>query len=75
VESSAGEEGVVAPRIRVDRQSCQSSGRCVAAAPAAFAFDADRLAYATPAADALPAAEAREIADACPALAIELLDP
>jgi ferredoxin len=63
----------VAVRVRVDRQSCQSSGRCVAAAPEAFAFDAERLAAVAPGAAALPPERACEIARACPALAIEVL--
>jgi ferredoxin len=62
----------VAVRLRVDRQSCQSSGRCVAAAPEAFAFDAERLAEVRPGA-ALARQRALEIARACPALAIEVL--
>jgi ferredoxin len=61
-------------RVRVDRDACQSSGRCVAAAPGAFRLDADHLAEATPAADALPEAHQREIARACPAIAISLHD-
>ena len=31
-------------RVRVDRNGCMSSGRCIAAAPDVFTFDADRLA-------------------------------
>jgi ferredoxin len=61
-------------RIRVDPQSCQSSGRCLAAAPEAFAFDAERLATPTSAAAELPRERALEIARACPALAIELFE-
>ena len=64
----------MAIQLRVDRESCQSSGRCLAAAPEAFALDGDRLAGATPAASALPLARALEIARGCPALAIEVLD-
>ena len=64
----------MAIRVRVDRQSCQSSGRCLAAAPEAFALDAERLAAATQAASSLPLARALEIARGCPALAIEVLD-
>lgn len=64
----------MAVRVRVDRQSCQGSGRCLAAAPEAFALDADRLARATPAAAELPLARALEVARGCPALAIELFD-
>jgi ferredoxin len=61
-------------RIRVDPQSCQSSGRCLAASPEAFAFDRERLAAPTAAAAGLPLERALEIARACPALAIEVLD-
>jgi ferredoxin len=64
----------MAVRVRVDRQSCQSSGRCLAAAPEAFALDADRLARPTAAASDLPLARALEIARGCPALAIEVFD-
>jgi ferredoxin len=61
-------------RVRVDPQSCQSSGRCLAAAPEAFELDADRLARATAAAAELGLERAREIARGCPALAIEVFD-
>jgi ferredoxin len=61
-------------RVRVDPQSCQSSGRCLAAAPEAFEFDADRLARTTAAAPGLDLERAREIARGCPALAIEVFD-
>jgi ferredoxin len=64
----------MAIRVRVDPDSCQSSGRCVAAAPEAFAFDADRLARAGSGAAELPLERAREIARGCPALAIEVFD-
>jgi ferredoxin len=60
-------------RLRVDRASCQSSGRCIAAAPAVFGFDADRLAELRAGAPALPLAEALGIARGCPALAIDVL--
>jgi ferredoxin len=61
-------------RVRVDRESCQSSGRCLTAAPEAFTFDGDRLAETTPGAGRLSLEEAREIARGCPALAIEVFD-
>ena len=61
-------------RIGVDRESCQSSGRCVKNAPGAFRLDADHLAEATDAAQALPDEEKRAIARDCPALAIHLQD-
>jgi ferredoxin len=63
----------VGVRVRVDRQSCQSSGRCVAAAPEAFAFDAEHLAALVPGAPALARERALAIARGCPALAIEVL--
>ena len=63
----------MAIRVRVG-DGCQSSGRCLAAAPEAFAFDGDRLARATAGAEALSLERAREIARACPALAIEVFD-
>ena len=64
----------MAIRVRVDRNGCLSSGRCISAAPGAFAFDGDRLAEATAGAGALSLEQAREIARGCPALAIELFD-
>jgi ferredoxin len=64
----------MAIRVRVDPDSCQSSGRCIAAAPEAFHFDADRLARTGPAAGELGLERAREIARGCPALAIEVYD-
>jgi ferredoxin len=63
----------VGVRVRVDRESCQSSGRCVAAAPATFGFDPDRLAQVDPGAPELPLARALDIARGCPALAIDVL--
>jgi ferredoxin len=64
----------VGVRVRIDRQGCQSSGRCLAAAPEAFAFDAERLAQPTAGAAALSLERAVEIARGCPALAIEVYD-
>jgi ferredoxin len=64
----------MAIRVRVDPDSCQSSGRCIASAPEAFSFDADRLARARAAAGELGLERAREIARGCPALAIEVYD-
>lgn len=61
-------------RVRVDRDACQISGRCVAEAPGAFRLDAAHLAEATSAAHTLPEARQREIARACPAIAISLHD-
>jgi ferredoxin len=61
-------------RVRIDKNSCQSSGNCLDAAPEAFAFDEDGLAEAGPAAEGLPRARLLEIARRCPALAIAILD-
>ena len=61
-------------RIQIDKQSCQSSGRCVRAAPGAFAPDADHLAEALPGARKLSDAEQLAIARGCPALAIHVFD-
>lgn len=60
--------------VRIDAESCQSSGRCVRAAPGAFALDADHLAHPLPGAAALPGAELLGIARGCPALAIHVFD-
>ena len=61
-------------RVRIDKQSCQSAGNCVGAAPEAFSFDADGLGDAGPGAGQLPRARLLEIARRCPALAITILD-
>jgi ferredoxin len=61
-------------RVRIDKQSCQSSGRCVAAVPGAFRLDGDHLAEPLPVASDLPEARQVQIARSCPALAISLHD-
>jgi ferredoxin len=61
-------------RVSVDKQSCQSSGRCVRAAPGAFALDADHLAEVLPGAADLSDDAQLAIARACPALAIHVFD-
>lgn len=60
--------------VEIDKQSCQSSERCLAAAPEAFGLDDDHLGDVLPGAAALPLERLRTIAAACPALAIRLLD-
>ncbi len=60
--------------LRIDKQSCQSSGRCVGAAPGAFALDADHLAEVLPGAAALADEQALSIARGCPALAIHVFE-
>ena len=61
-------------RVRIDKQSCQSSGRCVNAAPSAFELDEDHLAAVRPGTAQLGDAELLAIARGCPALAIALFD-
>jgi ferredoxin len=61
-------------RIRVDSNGCLSSGRCVAAAPEVFSFDADRLARAAAGAISLALEDAVAIARGCPAQVIDVLD-
>jgi len=60
-------------RVRVDRNGCMSSGRCIAAAPDVFTFDADRLARAAEGETPLALDDALAIARGCPALAIDVL--
>jgi ferredoxin len=64
----------VALQVRIDKNSCQSSGNCLEAAPGAFAFDPDGLAEPGPGAESLPRARLLEIARRCPALAIAIFD-
>jgi ferredoxin len=64
----------VAPRVRIDKNSCQSSGNCLEAAPGSFSFDEDGLAEPAPGAESLPRARLLEIARRCPALAIAIFD-
>jgi ferredoxin len=61
-------------RVRIDKNSCQSSGNCLEAAPEAFRFDEDGLAEAGPGVEGLSRARLLEIARRCPALAIAILD-
>lgn len=60
---------------KVDKQSCQSAGRCVEAAPEGFGWDGDHLAETLPGAAALADEQLVAIARACPALAIQLYGP
>ncbi len=59
-------------RVRIDKKSCQSSGRCVAEEPTGFAVDEDYLADVKPEAGDLPLERLRAVARSCPALAITL---
>lgn len=61
-------------RVEADRESCQSSGHCAKEAPEAFRLDADHLVEAIEGAAALSDERKREVARACPALAIRLFD-
>lgn len=61
-------------RVRIDKQSCLSSGRCVATAPEAFGLDADHLGDVLPAAAELRRKALVAIARNCPGLAISLFD-
>jgi ferredoxin len=61
-------------RVRIDKNACQSSGHCAAAAPEAFGLDADDLGDVLPGADRLPLERLREIARSCPALCISIAD-
>ncbi len=61
--------------VKIDKQTCQSSGRCTQAAPELFVLDADHLAEVLPDPPELPDARLLEIARGCPACAIQLYDP
>ena len=61
-------------RIEVDKQSCQSSGRCVELEPGGFGWDADDLGDVLPGAAALPRERLLAVARHCPALAISVYD-
>jgi ferredoxin len=60
--------------VRIDKNSCQSSGNCVEAAEAGFGFDEDGLGEVLAGAAQLPRARLLEIARRCPALAIGVFD-
>jgi ferredoxin len=60
--------------VRIDPQSCQSSGRCARAAPRAFGLDADHLAEVLPGVAELSDEALLAIARGCPALAIHVFD-
>ena len=60
--------------VRIDKQSCLSSKRCVLAEPEAFASDADHLGNVLPDAARLSRERLLEVARACPGLAISVHD-
>lgn len=61
-------------RAQVDPDICISSGRCVADAPGAFAFDDDEIAGAIDGAASLEREALLTIARNCPAEAIRVYD-
>ena len=60
--------------LKIDKQSCLSSGRCVAVAPTAFGLDDDQLAEVLGGAAALSDEQLLAIAKTCPSCAILLHD-
>ena len=64
----------MAYRAEVDKRSCQSSGRCLEAAPGHFAWDDDQVAEFRPGPEPLADEALLAIARRCPALAIAVFD-
>lgn len=60
--------------VVIDKQVCQSSGKCVDEQPDAFGFDEDDLGEVLPAASTLSRERLLAIAARCPAIAIEVFD-
>jgi ferredoxin len=61
--------------VSIDRDSCMSSGNCVADSPTAFDFDDDDIAIVTAAAAEVPDDRLLRVARNCPAGAIVVRDP
>ncbi len=61
-------------RASVDKDTCISSGRCVADAPATFRFDGDEIAEAAPHHPGLSDDALLGLARACPSGAIRVHD-
>ncbi len=61
-------------KVRVDRDDCISSGKCVADNPGAFGFDDDDLAVVLPGAASLSDERLIRAARTCPSGAIRLFD-
>ena len=58
-------------RVRIDRDECMGAGKCVTAAPLAFALDQpDELAAVLPGVEDLDTTRLQSIIDECPAQAI-----
>lgn len=64
----------MAHTVRVDKDLCISSGKCVADFPRAFRFDDDEISEATENASSLTDDEMVEAARNCPSGAIAVLD-
>ncbi len=60
--------------VRIDKQGCLASGRCVSAAPDAFGWDEDHLGDVRPGATSLTPERLVTIARNCPSLSISVLD-
>ncbi len=60
--------------VKIDKQSCQSSGNCVDLAPEGFAWDEDDLGDVREGAAELSLERLGEVARRCPALAISIYD-
>ena len=61
-------------RVRVDKDLCMSSGRCVADQPRAFRFDDDEIAETTETVNEVADEALLEAARDCPSEAIEVFD-
>ena len=60
--------------VKIDKQTCLSSGRCVTVAAEAFGFDGDELAEPLPGVASVPDERLLEIVKSCPSYAILLFD-
>jgi ferredoxin len=66
--------GVLNTRAEVDEDTCVSSGKCVAMAPASFAFDDDEIAHAVNGAATLNRGQLITIGRTCPSGAIRVFE-
>jgi ferredoxin len=64
----------VSYRIKVDRDVCMSSGKCVADAPELFRFDDEEIAEPVPGAEQPSDERALDLARACPSGALVVQD-
>jgi ferredoxin len=64
----------VAHTIKIDKQLCLGSGRCIDELPRAFAESTDGLAEPTPLATGTPLPRLLEAARLCPGVAITVYD-